>query len=167
MRRWNRRLVAGACMAVWMSTGVLAQKTLTWDQAKRELEASNPRLRAARIGIQESHADEITAFLRPNPDLTVSVEQFNPLPSNAYPYRPLAETEPFLSGSYLIERRHKRDLRRASAQQGTAIAVQRPSHVIEFGRPRGGQRETAHPALERLLQLVVGNVRCRQVLQPR
>jgi cobalt-zinc-cadmium efflux system outer membrane protein len=62
-----------------MSTGVLAQKTLTWDAAKRELEASNPSLRAARIGIQESRADEITAFLRPNPDLTVSVEQFSPV----------------------------------------------------------------------------------------
>ena len=44
-------------MAVWMSTGVLAQKTLTWDAAKRQLEASNPSLRAARIGIQESRAD--------------------------------------------------------------------------------------------------------------
>jgi cobalt-zinc-cadmium efflux system outer membrane protein len=123
MRRWNQRLAAGTCMAVWMSTGVLAQKTLTWDAAKRQLEASNPSLRAARIGILEFRADEITAFLRPNPDLTVSVEQFSPLSSSGYPYRPLAEAEPFLSGSYLIERRHKRDLRRASAHQGTAIAI--------------------------------------------
>ena len=40
-----------------------------------------------------------------------------------HPYRPLTDTEPFLSGSYLIERRHKRDLRRESARQGTAIAI--------------------------------------------
>ena len=30
---------------------------------------------------------------------------------------------PFLSGSYLVERRHKRELRRESAQESTAIAV--------------------------------------------
>jgi hypothetical protein len=29
----------------------MAQKTLTWEQAKRELEISNPTLRAARIMI--------------------------------------------------------------------------------------------------------------------
>jgi cobalt-zinc-cadmium efflux system outer membrane protein len=119
MRRWMRRL----SIVAWMATVAFAQKTLTWDQAKHELEASNPTLRAARIGIQQSRADEITAFLRPNPDLTLSAEQFSPLSSSDYPYRPLAEAEPFLSASYLIERRHKRDLRRASAQQGTAIAV--------------------------------------------
>jgi cobalt-zinc-cadmium efflux system outer membrane protein len=123
MRRRMRRLSMGCWMAAWMATGALAQKTLTWDQAKRELETSNPNLRAARIGIQESRADEITAFLRPNPDLTVSVDQLSPVSSADYPYRPLTEAEPFVSGSYLIERRHKRGLRRESARQGTAIAV--------------------------------------------
>jgi cobalt-zinc-cadmium efflux system outer membrane protein len=107
----------------WMVTAALAQKTLTWDQAKRELEASNPTLGAGRIGIQESRADEVTAFLRPNPDLTISVDQFSPLTVPDSPYRPFADTLPLISGGYLVERRHKRDLRRESAQQGTAIAV--------------------------------------------
>jgi cobalt-zinc-cadmium efflux system outer membrane protein len=119
MRRWMRCL----SIVAWMAAVALAQKTLTWDQAKRELEASNPTLRAARIGIQEARADEITAYLRPNPDLTISIDQFSPLSEPDTPYRPLSDTEPFLAGSYLIERRHKRNLRRDSARQGTAIAI--------------------------------------------
>ena len=85
------------------------------------MQAANPTLRAGRIGIQESRAGEITAFLRPNPDLTVSADQFNPFTGN--PYRPFTNTLPLLSGSYLLERRHKRELRRESAQRDTAIAV--------------------------------------------
>jgi cobalt-zinc-cadmium efflux system outer membrane protein len=117
------RLSMAAWIASWMATGALAQTTLTWDQAKQELEASNPMLRAGRVGIQESRADEITAFLRPNPDLTMSVDQVSLLSMPGYPYRPFADTLPLISGSYLIERRHKRDLRLQSARQGTAIAV--------------------------------------------
>src|SRR5438105_4857661 len=121
LRRSIRHLSGGIWMAAWMTTGALAQKTLTWEDAKLQLQAANPALRAGRIGIDESRAEEITAFLRPNPDLTVSADQFNPFTGN--PYRPFTDTLPLLSGSYLIERRHKRELRRESAQRGTAIAV--------------------------------------------
>ncbi len=103
------------------ASGALGQKTLTWEEAKRELQAANPTLRAARIGIQESRADEITAFLRPNPDLTILVDQFEPFTTN--PYRPFTDTEPVVASTYLVERRHKRELRRESAQGSTAIAV--------------------------------------------
>jgi cobalt-zinc-cadmium efflux system outer membrane protein len=123
MRRWMRRLSISTWIIACTVTCADAQKTLTWEQAKREMEAANPTLRAAQIEVQQSRADEITAYLRPNPDLTVSVDQFNPVSSADYPYRPLADTEPFLSTSYLIERRHKRNLRRDSARQGTAIAI--------------------------------------------
>ncbi len=121
IRRRVRRLTLTIWVAVCASTGALGQKTLTWDDAKRELLAANPTLMAARIGVQESRADEITAFLRPNPDLTVSVDQIEPFTSN--PYRPLTDTLPFVSSSYLVERRHKRELRRESARGSTAIAV--------------------------------------------
>jgi len=110
-----------AWIAAGLASGVFAQKTLTWEEAKREFEAANPTLRAGRILVQESRAEEITAYLRPNPDLTVSLDQINPFTGN--PYRPFTDTLPFVGGSYLIERRHKRELRRESAQQGTAIAV--------------------------------------------
>src|SRR3974377_1136467 len=101
VRRRARRLSLAACIAFWMVTGALAQKVLTWEQAKRELEATNPTLRAGQIGAQESRATEITAFMRPNPDLTVSVDQFSPLSVPGSPYRPLVDTLPVVSASYL------------------------------------------------------------------
>jgi cobalt-zinc-cadmium efflux system outer membrane protein len=107
----------------WMAPGILAQKTLNWEQAKRELDANNPTLRASQIEIQEARADEITAYLRPNPDLTLSLDQISPLFYSGYPYRPLSEAIPLVETSYLIERRHKRALRRESAQEATAIAT--------------------------------------------
>jgi outer membrane protein, heavy metal efflux system len=119
-RRLLWRLMTGMGIAAWMATAVLAQKTFTWDDAKREFEATNPTLRAGRIGIQESRAEEITAFLRPNPDLTVLVDQFTPFTAN--PYRPFQYAEPIVAGDYLVERQHKRRLRLESAQKGTAIA---------------------------------------------
>jgi|SRR5581483_3858433 len=101
--------------------GASAQKVLTWEEAKREFTASNPNLRAAQIQVQESRAEEITAYLRPNPDFTMSADQLNLLSSESV-YRPLANTLPFVSSTYLIERRHKRELRGESARAGTAIA---------------------------------------------
>jgi cobalt-zinc-cadmium efflux system outer membrane protein len=98
-----------------------AQKILTWDDAKRELRASNPNLRAGEIGVQESRAQEITAFLRPNPDLTILTDQYTPFTGN--PYRPFTNVQPVVFGSYLVERRNKRALRLESAQKNTAIAV--------------------------------------------
>jgi cobalt-zinc-cadmium efflux system outer membrane protein len=118
-----RQLSIAVGIAAYLAPGLLAQKTLTWEQAKQELEATNPTLRASRIGIQESRADEITAYLRPNPDLTVSIDQISPLTTPDYPYRPFSDSVPLVSTSYLIERRHKRSLRRESAQESTAIAI--------------------------------------------
>jgi cobalt-zinc-cadmium efflux system outer membrane protein len=117
----SRRLAQGIWAAAWMASGAFGQKTLTWEQAKRELQSDSPTLRAGQIGIGESRAEEITAYLRPNPDLTMSVDQLNPFTSN--PYQPFTNTLPLLSVSYLHEREHKRELRRESAQGGTAIAI--------------------------------------------
>jgi cobalt-zinc-cadmium efflux system outer membrane protein len=121
MRRRLRCLSIVVWIAVCMASRLFAQKTLTWEDAKREFEAANPSLRAARIGVQESRAQEITAYLRPNPELTMSVDQLNPFTRN--PYRPLTFALPFVSGSYLVERQHKRSLRLESAQGATAIAA--------------------------------------------
>jgi cobalt-zinc-cadmium efflux system outer membrane protein len=119
-RRFLSLSIAG-WLAACMATAAWAQKTLTWEEAKREFEAANPTLRAAQIGIQESRAEEITAFLRPNPDLTVSLDQIDTFTGN--PYRPFTDALPLVSSSYLIERRHKRELRRESAQKNTAVAI--------------------------------------------
>ena len=78
-----------------------------------------------RIG---STPQKITAYLRPNPDLTASIDQINPFSLQSTPsggqdaYRPFAFAFPSASLSYLYERRHKRELRRESAQQATTIA---------------------------------------------
>ena len=118
-RQWL--LLIGVWIAMGTASSAWAQKTLTWEEVKRQFEASNPTLLAARLGIQESRAEEITAYLRPNPDLTVSVDQINPFTPN--PYQPFVYTVPLIQGSYLIERRHKRSLRLESARQATTIAV--------------------------------------------
>jgi outer membrane protein, heavy metal efflux system len=119
-----RRLFQCLAIAIGIAasmTAALAQKTLTWDDAKREFQATNPTLRAGRIGVQESRAEEITAFLRPTPDLTVGLDQITPFTGD--PYRPFQYAEPIIAGAYLVERQHKRRLRLESAQKATAIAV--------------------------------------------
>ncbi len=49
--------------------------------------AANPNLHAGELNIQESKAAEITAYLRPNPNLSLSLDQLQPF--NGNPYRPL------------------------------------------------------------------------------
>jgi cobalt-zinc-cadmium efflux system outer membrane protein len=97
-----------------------AQTALTWQQVKDKFEADNPNLRAGVLNIQESKAQEVTAYLRPNPNLTASIDQLQPF--NGNPYRPLGAALPLVAFDYLHERQHKRELRLDSAQKGTAIA---------------------------------------------
>jgi cobalt-zinc-cadmium efflux system outer membrane protein len=113
---------AGFVVAAALSATALAQPAaLSWRQIRERFEAGNPTLRAARIGIDQARAQEITAYLRPNPDMTTTLDQFDPITPN--PYRPLANVLPLVSASYLHERQHKRELRQESARKGTAIAI--------------------------------------------
>jgi cobalt-zinc-cadmium efflux system outer membrane protein len=93
---------------------------LTWDQVRERFRANNPNLAAAHVAVDESKAQQITAYLRPNPSATATIDQLNPFTPN--PYQPLAATLPLVSGSYLHEREHKRELRRDSARGATDIA---------------------------------------------
>jgi outer membrane protein, heavy metal efflux system len=93
---------------------------LTWEQILQKFDAANPTLRAGQLNIDESLANEITAFLRPNPDLSFSLDQFDPF--STHPYRPFTNLQPGFGASYLYERLHKRDLRKESAEKGTVIA---------------------------------------------
>ena len=77
--------------------------------------------------IDESRADEITANLRPNPNLNVTWDQFTLFRGN--PYRPIAQSYLIESLDYLHEREHKRELRRASAEKATAISVSAQSDL--------------------------------------
>src|ERR1022692_250499 len=105
---------------IWACLPACAQSALTWEQVKARFEIANPTLRAGQLNIAESKTLETTAFLRPNPSMSVSVDQFEPFSGN--PYRPFGFLLPFVSFDYLHERQHKRELRLESAQKGTAIA---------------------------------------------
>jgi cobalt-zinc-cadmium efflux system outer membrane protein len=98
-----------------------AAQTLTWQQIRNQFESDNPSLRAGRLSVDESRAQEITAYLRPNPTATATLDQLNPLWPN--PYRPLGSLLPLVSTSYLHEREDKRELRLDSAKKGTEITA--------------------------------------------
>jgi len=117
MPRLLGRALAGFLLIV---SAAHAQTALTWEQVRERFRNNNPNLAASRVAVEESKAQEITAYLRPNPEATATLDQIDPFSIN--PYRPLGNTLPFLSGSYLHEREHKRELRRDSARGATAIA---------------------------------------------
>jgi cobalt-zinc-cadmium efflux system outer membrane protein len=118
LTRWVWVAVA---MAISVPTGAFAQKSMTWQQIKDQFEATNPTLLAGRIGIEEAKTQEITAYLRPNPDMTMTFDQIQPF--NGNPYRPFGSALPLASASYLHERGGKRELRLESAQKATAVAA--------------------------------------------
>jgi cobalt-zinc-cadmium efflux system outer membrane protein len=108
---------------------VFGQQTFTWDQIREKFRATNPTLKAAQLSIDESRAQEITAYLRPNPDVTATLDQINPFSTQPPPngnggnaYSPFAFALPSGSLNYLHERGGKRELRRDSARQGTVIS---------------------------------------------
>jgi len=110
--------------AVVLAGGQATQQTpqvWTWEQVKDRFQLDNPTLLADKVNIDESKAQEITAFLRPNPNLTLSVDGTQIAPDRGV-WRPLAGTFESPSISYLHERQHKRELRLESAKKGTLIA---------------------------------------------
>jgi cobalt-zinc-cadmium efflux system outer membrane protein len=120
-----RILLQRACGVIsilgWMPVGVSAETALTWQQIKEKFEARNPTLKAAQLNIDESHANEITAYLRPNPDFTLATDGTQISRSQGV-WLPFAGTQGSVAISYLRERQNKRELRRDSARQSTAIA---------------------------------------------
>jgi outer membrane protein, heavy metal efflux system len=104
------------------SVTLCAQQSLTWNQVKARFEAANPALKADADNVDEMRAEEITAYLRPNPQLGVTVDGTQIAPDHGV-WQPLAGTFVSPSLSYLHERDHKRELRLSSAQEGTQIAA--------------------------------------------
>ena len=119
MRQRVKRACLVAAISVIAAINVSAQNPLTWADVRARFESSNPTLRAAQLAVDEARAEEITAFLRPNPTLTASVDQIDPFTTG--PLRPLSMALPFGSLGYLHERQHKRELRLESAKEGTGI----------------------------------------------
>ncbi len=121
-------LLASALLFSQQSPPAQPNPALTWDQLKARFEAANPALRADALGVEEMKAAEITAFLRPNPTASFTMDQLYPFGSHYDPNvpgtrnRPLSNALTTGSVSYLYEREHKRQLRLASAKEGTQIA---------------------------------------------
>lgn len=100
----------------------VAQENLSWDQVKSRFEAANPALKADAYGVDEMKAAETTAFLRPNPQFTLSQDGTQLAPNNGV-WQPMLGTFVVPTISYLHERDHKRELRLESAKEGTRIAA--------------------------------------------
>jgi outer membrane protein, heavy metal efflux system len=118
-----RSVLRGVCLVMLLvgaASSAQGQKAMTWEEVRAEFEANNPTLQAGKLGIEESKADEISAYLRPNPNFTALLDQIDPFTTN--PSRPLAMALPSGTVTYLHERRHKRELRKESAEKATGIA---------------------------------------------
>lgn len=114
--------IGGISALFFLGAGVcVAQQPLNWDEVKAKFEANNPALKADALNVDELRAEEVTAFLRPNPQFTLGADGTQIAPHNGV-WQPLAGTDVVPTLSYLHERDHKRELRRDSAQEGTHIA---------------------------------------------
>jgi outer membrane protein, heavy metal efflux system len=112
------------------------QQSFTWQQIRDKFEAANPTLLADKLNIDESRAQEVTAYLRPNPTFTLTLDGTQIAPDKGV-WRPFAGTFESPGISYLHERQHKRELRLESAKKETLIA------------------ESSHADLERTLLFTV------------
>jgi len=120
-----RRFIWMMPAVVLCGAGCIAQSlppapALTWPEIQQRFRSNNSTLLAGQVSIEEARAQEITAFLRPNPDMTFGWDQLNPF--TTHPYRPLSQSYTYWEISYLHERERKRELRLASAKGATDIA---------------------------------------------
>ena len=116
------RSCVGCVLAGCVTAGAAAQTVrapLTWPEIRDRFRTTNPTLLAGQIAIDESKTAETTAFLRPNPQWSLTLDQIgNTDTGNLFSASTLSTTF-----SYLHERDHKRELRRDSAERATAIAT--------------------------------------------
>jgi len=122
MHRVTRRMYFGLLLAVIATQHLLAQRTYSWEEIREKFRLTNPTLLADEVTIDENRAQEITAFLRPNPTLSVLLDQFTIFKTPNTAYQPLYDVLESGTVSYLYERQHKRDLRLESAKKATAIS---------------------------------------------
>jgi cobalt-zinc-cadmium efflux system outer membrane protein len=101
------------------------QTVWTWSEIRDRFRATNPTLQAGEIGIDESRAAEITAYLRPNPQWSLTLDQVGTTENGNL----FSASNVFATLGYLHERQQKRELRRESAEGTTAIAADAQSDV--------------------------------------
>ena len=122
-RRFFRLLAVSALvLAPGGAASAQTRQVWTWEKVKDRFELGNPVLLAGKLNIDESKAQEITAFLRPNPTFTLSADGTQIAPYKGV-WQPFAGTYESPGISYLHERQRKRELRLESAKKGTLIAA--------------------------------------------
>jgi outer membrane protein, heavy metal efflux system len=151
MRKSIARIILGVCLLAAPSRRACAQAPLTWDEVRTKFASANPTLRAGQIGIDESKAQEITAFLRPNPTVGIALDQIDPFPGGPS-HGPFAFLLSTASLNYLHERQHKRELRFESAKEATGIAI-------------SGQSDLERNLLFALRGAFVGTLQAKAVLK--
>jgi outer membrane protein, heavy metal efflux system len=151
MRKSIARIILGVCLLAAPSRRACAQAPLTWDEVRTKFASANPTLRAGQIGIDESKAQEITAFLRPNPTVGIALDQIDPFPGGPS-HGPFAFLLSTASLNYLHERQHKRELRLESAKEATGIAI-------------SGQSDLERNLLFALRSAFVGTLQAKAVLK--
>ena len=104
-----------------LASDLRAQRALTWADVREKFASANPTLKAAQLNIDEGRAADITAYLRPNPDISLSADGFQITRNNGI-WRPLSGVVETPGFSYLHERQQKRELRRDQAKENTAIS---------------------------------------------
>ena len=120
--RWKTTRLCSAILIAGLTRGsIFGQTAFTWQQIKERFAAANPTLKAAQLNIDESRAAEITAYLRPNPDFSLTTDGVQ-ITRNLGVWRPFSGVVETPGVSYLHERQHKRELRRDQAKKTTTVA---------------------------------------------
>ena len=105
---------------------------ITIEQAIELAKKNNPSLQATRMGIQQNHAQEVTANLRPNPVLSLDAQYLPLFSPDQFSNTYIDETAQFDAGvGYLFERGKKRQHRLQAAKDLTAVTE---SQVADFER---------------------------------
>ena len=112
--------VTGLCAQTAAQSVTPPAQVWTWNQVRDQFELNNATLLAGKLNIDELKAEEITAFLRPNPQFSLTADGTQIAPHNGV-WQPFAGTFESPGISQLFERRNKRHLRLEAAKQGTSI----------------------------------------------
>src|SRR5438067_3269754 len=102
------RTFLAIAVANCLGQGAFAQRVYTWTELRDRFLAANPTLQAAQINVNETRAQEITAYLRPNPDFTLATDGTQLTPYEGV-WRPFTGTQFSPTISYLHERGGKRE----------------------------------------------------------
>ncbi|NYF81163.1 TolC family protein [Granulicella arctica] len=119
-KQYTGLLRLGILLLPFFAGVAYAQSSYTWDQIKTRFETANPALKADASNVDELKAEEITAYLRPNPQFTLSEDGVQ-IARYQGVWQPLSGVQLQPNFSYLHERDHKRELRLESAKEATGI----------------------------------------------